>query len=37
MNDLDIPAGKSVELKPGSFHIMLMDLKALSQRYPTSP
>ncbi len=26
VNDLDIPAGKSVELKPGSFHIMLMDL-----------
>jgi copper(I)-binding protein len=25
---LDIPAGKSVELKPGSYHVMLMDLKA---------
>lgn len=25
---LDIPAGKSVELKPGGFHVMLMDLKA---------
>ena len=24
---LDLPAGKTVELKPGSFHIMLMDLK----------
>ncbi len=27
-NGLDLPAGKSVELKPGSFHVMLMDLKA---------
>lgn len=25
---LDLPAGKAVELKPGGFHIMLMDLKA---------
>ena len=25
---LDIPAGKTVELKPGSYHVMLMDLKA---------
>lgn len=24
---LDLPAGKAVELKPGSFHVMLMDLK----------
>ncbi|MEY4749581.1 MAG: hypothetical protein RIQ60_1795 [Pseudomonadota bacterium] len=24
---LDLPAGKAVELKPGGFHIMLMDLK----------
>jgi periplasmic copper chaperone A len=24
---LELPAGKAVELKPGSFHIMLMDLK----------
>jgi periplasmic copper chaperone A len=24
---LDLPAGKTVELKPGSFHLMLMDLK----------
>jgi len=24
---LDLPAGKSVELKPGGFHVMLMDLK----------
>lgn len=25
---LDLPAGQTVELKPGSYHIMLMDLKA---------
>ncbi len=27
-NGLDLPAGKAVELKPGGFHVMLMDLKA---------
>lgn len=26
-NGLDLPAGKAVDLKPGSYHIMLMDLK----------
>lgn len=25
---LDLPAGKAVELKPGGYHIMLMDLKS---------
>ena len=25
---LDLPAGKTVELKPGSYHVMLMELKA---------
>lgn len=25
---LDLPAGKAVELRPGSYHVMLMDLKA---------
>ncbi|MDP2255798.1 MAG: copper chaperone PCu(A)C [Polaromonas sp.] len=25
---LDIPAGKTLELKPGGYHMMLMDLKA---------
>lgn len=25
---LDIPAGRAVELKPGGYHLMLMDLKA---------
>ena len=24
---IDLPAGRSVELKPGSYHIMLMDMK----------
>jgi periplasmic copper chaperone A len=24
---LELPAGKTVELKPGSYHLMLMDLK----------
>ena len=27
-NGLDLPAGQTVELKPGSYHVMLMDLKA---------
>jgi periplasmic copper chaperone A len=25
---LDLPAGKALELKPGGYHVMLMDLKA---------
>ena len=25
--ELDLPAGKAVELKPGGYHVMLMDLK----------
>lgn len=28
VNGLDLPAGKTVELKPGGYHVMLMDLKA---------
>ena len=28
VDGLDLPAGKTVELKPGGFHLMLMDLKA---------
>lgn len=27
LDHLELPAGKLVELKPGSFHLMLMDLK----------
>lgn len=26
-NGLDLPAGKTVELKPGGYHVMLLDLK----------
>ena len=26
-NGLDLPAGKAVALKPGGYHVMLMDLK----------
>ena len=28
ITSLDLPAGKVVELKPGGFHLMLMDLKS---------
>jgi copper(I)-binding protein len=28
ISSLDLPAGKAVELKPGGFHVMLMDLKS---------
>ena len=28
VDSIDLPAGKLVELKPGAYHIMLMDLKA---------
>ena len=28
ISSLDLPAGKLVELKPGAYHVMLMDLKA---------
>lgn len=34
---LNIDAGKLVELKPGSFHIMLMDLKAQAKPGETIP
>jgi copper(I)-binding protein len=27
VTDLDLPKGKTVELKPGSYHLMLMSLK----------
>ena len=27
VSSLDLPAGKAVELKPGGYHVMLMDLK----------
>jgi periplasmic copper chaperone A len=28
IDKLELPAGKAVELKPGGYHVMLMDLKA---------
>lgn len=28
VDGLDLPAGKAVELKPGGYHVMLIDLKA---------
>ncbi len=36
-NGLDLPAGKVVELKPGSYHVMLMDLKAPLAKDTTVP
>jgi copper(I)-binding protein len=36
-NGLDLPAGKAVELKPGSYHVMLMDLKAPLTKDTTVP
>ena len=34
---LDLPAGKTVELKPGGYHVMLMDLKAALSKDSTIP
>ena len=34
---LDLPAGKAVELKPGGYHVMLMDLKMPLQKDTTIP
>jgi hypothetical protein len=34
---LDLPAGKAVELKPGGYHVMLMDLKSTLQKDSTIP
>ena len=34
---LDLPAGKTVELKPGGLHVMLMDLKAALPKDSTVP
>jgi copper(I)-binding protein len=36
-NGLDLPAGKTVELKPGGFHVMLMDLKSALPKDSTVP
>ena len=34
---LDLPAGKAVELKPGGYHVMLMDLKTPLRKDTTVP
>jgi copper(I)-binding protein len=34
---LDLPVGKKVELKPGAYHLMLMDLKAPLAKDSTVP
>ena len=34
---LDLPAGKSVQLKPGGYHVMLMDLKQPLTKGSTVP
>ncbi len=34
---LDLPAGKAVELKPGGYHVMLMDLKTPLAKDTTVP
>lgn len=34
---LELPAGQAVELKPGGFHVMLMDLKLPLQKDTTIP
>lgn len=36
-NGIDLPAGKAVELKPGGYHVMLMDLKAPLAKDTTVP
>ena len=34
---LELPAGKTVELRPGGYHVMLMDLKAVLKKDTTVP
>jgi copper(I)-binding protein len=36
-NGLDLPAGKTVELKSGGYHVMLMDLKQQMKEGDTVP
>ena len=36
-NGLELPAGKAVELKPGGYHVMLMDLKQQMKDGDTVP
>ena len=37
LDGLDLPAGKTVELKPGSYHVMLLDLKSPIKAGQTVP
>jgi hypothetical protein len=37
IKSLDLPAGKAVELKPGGYHVMLMDLKEQMKEGATVP
>jgi copper(I)-binding protein len=37
LSGLDLPAGKAVELKPGGYHVMLMDLKTPLKKDTTIP
>ncbi|HQC86199.1 MAG TPA: copper chaperone PCu(A)C [Rhodoferax sp.] len=37
VSGLDLPAGKAVELKPGGYHVMLMDLNAPLKKDTTIP
>ena len=37
VNRLDVPAGKAVEMKPGGYHVMLMDLKQALKEGETVP
>lgn len=36
-NGLELPAGKTVELKPGGYHVMMMDLKVALPKGGTVP
>jgi copper(I)-binding protein len=36
-NGIDLPAGKTIELKPGGIHLMLMDLKQALPKDSTIP
>ena len=36
-NALELPAGKTVELKPGGYHVMLMDLKMALKKDSSIP
>ncbi|MDO8774699.1 MAG: copper chaperone PCu(A)C [Burkholderiaceae bacterium] len=37
LGGLELPAGKAVELKPGGYHVMLMDLKTTLPKDTTIP